>query len=485
VEAGDYSAALELAAQLREADPQTRARVLLAETRALRELGDRAAAERALAAGLDAARGSRTAAEVGLLLEEVAMLIQEWNSAALSHAAAALDLAQSVGTARARAQLMFAFAVGDHDSAALGLEHARDALEMARDEGDGSLECEAAHVLADCLITTGRASEAYALVIAMVERARELGLRSREFELLNVQAYLELHVRGDVEKANELCRVLLREPVVLGSHGCRTYAYLAFGLALLGGDREATEMLDEAARGAMTADDRAAVADGRAEVELLAGRYTTALAAAQECMNENTPFAWQATRLAAWAAFELGQDQPPQPHEPPPDVIAACVPEVHALSCLADGRSTEAEALFHEAAGAWQGRFVQGELRCLLGVGLSALQGGAGERAREALLEAERMARRGGFEPLLARVRRSLRQAGVTAAAPRRPASGLLTGREREVLGLVGAGLRTREIAARLGVAPSTVNSQVKSAMRKLGTRTRAQAAIQAADDPG
>jgi len=55
-----------------------------------------------------------------------------------------------------------------------------------------------------------------------------------------------------------------------------------------------------------------------------------------------------------------------------------------------------------------------------------------------------------------------------------------LSGRERVVLGLVAEGLSSRDIAARLGVAASTVETQVQSAMRKLGAATRVQAAVMA-----
>jgi DNA-binding NarL/FixJ family response regulator len=55
---------------------------------------------------------------------------------------------------------------------------------------------------------------------------------------------------------------------------------------------------------------------------------------------------------------------------------------------------------------------------------------------------------------------------------------GALTERERDVLTLVGTGLTSREIARRLRVRPSTVDSQVSSACTKLRARTRAQAAL-------
>ena len=43
---------------------------------------------------------------------------------------------------------------------------------------------------------------------------------------------------------------------------------------------------------------------------------------------------------------------------------------------------------------------------------------------------------------------------------------------------LVAQGLDTAAIAGRLSVAPSTVDSQIRSAMRKLNARNRRQAAL-------
>ena len=52
-----------------------------------------------------------------------------------------------------------------------------------------------------------------------------------------------------------------------------------------------------------------------------------------------------------------------------------------------------------------------------------------------------------------------------------------LTQRERQTLGLISHGLRNAEVAARLGVAESTVASHIKSIYRKLGISSRAEAA--------
>lgn len=55
-----------------------------------------------------------------------------------------------------------------------------------------------------------------------------------------------------------------------------------------------------------------------------------------------------------------------------------------------------------------------------------------------------------------------------------------LTAREQEVLALIGSGLMIKQVAARLDIGYHTVNDNIKSIYRKLGIRTRAQAAAEA-----
>jgi DNA-binding CsgD family transcriptional regulator len=57
-----------------------------------------------------------------------------------------------------------------------------------------------------------------------------------------------------------------------------------------------------------------------------------------------------------------------------------------------------------------------------------------------------------------------------------------LTPAESRVLGLLAAGLSNLEIARRLGVAPSTIRIELTSIFRKLGVRTRLQAALLVSD---
>ena len=56
-----------------------------------------------------------------------------------------------------------------------------------------------------------------------------------------------------------------------------------------------------------------------------------------------------------------------------------------------------------------------------------------------------------------------------------------LTGREREVLGLIGRGLRNGEVAEALGISENTVAGYIKDIYRKLGISSRAEASWHAA----
>jgi DNA-binding CsgD family transcriptional regulator len=129
---------------------------------------------------------------------------------------------------------------------------------------------------------------------------------------------------------------------------------------------------------------------------------------------------------------------------------------------------------FAQAAQVWHGLARREEVRCLLAHGLRAEDPA---EAVPSLLRAEALAEDSGLVVLLGRTRRALRRHSVRRDI-RGPRSGDdLTEREREVLRLVAQGEPTRRIAGQLGISRETVETHIRSGMRKLGARTRTEAA--------
>ena len=183
-----------------------------------------------------------------------------------------------------------------------------------------------------------------------------------------------------------------------------------------------------------------------------------------------------------WAAIDLGRD--PGPLGPPARSLhrqhLPTVTERQALRLLAGGRFEAAAATFTDAARAFEPYHRRSEIRCRWAAGESLRRAARPAEARAALETAERLAG-DTWVPLARRIRRSLRLVGVRRSAPR-GTTGAITTREREVLELVASGLTNVEIAARLGVTTRTVATLVANAATKLGTRTRAQTALRAAE---
>lgn len=71
--------------------------------------------------------------------------------------------------------------------------------------------------------------------------------------------------------------------------------------------------------------------------------------------------------------------------------------------------------------------------------------------------------------------------AASEGAATRPPVSGVLSGREREVLALMAEGLANKQIAGRLGISEHTVKAHVAAIFGKLRAGTRAEAVVTAA----
>jgi DNA-binding CsgD family transcriptional regulator len=187
--------------------------------------------------------------------------------------------------------------------------------------------------------------------------------------------------------------------------------------------------------------DRARTSDGPTSPGLLAGLHAI---------------------TARWAGHDLGvAGAPPIPPGLP-------TPARRTLTAWATGMG------FTAAADGWQPVARREQIRCLLAAGLTDPDP---QRAVDALLAAEQLADAAGLTVLAGRARRGLRRHHVHRDT-RSPRSGdQLTRRETDVLRLVAAGEPTRRIAGQLGISAETVDTHIRAGMRKLGARTRTEAA--------
>jgi DNA-binding CsgD family transcriptional regulator len=474
--------ALRLLEGLVSADAETQARIHLLTGRGRGGLGDMDALERETAAGLRLVAGTRSELELDLRLERVQPPLWVPDAVeARTRASEAYELATDVGRRQARALLALCMAayLSDPDEAVC---HARAAREQASETGDVYVEQMATRYESTALGWLGRIDEVIDLLARTRERARGLGLRAWEAEhesceLLTQAYYGEGPSPGLAERMRR--HVANRPPWLIEE---QSWLHLADIVGELGRDAEA--------RGYLTTFETATGWAGylklfvTANLDWLAGRAESAASLAREA-SVSTPWPVaieEARMLEAWALFDLGR--PPIPYSVDGEGFRplGARPVIEGLGLLATpGDEVRATLLLRQAVDELQD--VRLGLRTRWGAGEAARRAGdlAGARATLLTLEEELEAR--SMQPLLRRVRRSLRLAGVVRAQ-RNPADGLLSAREREVLLLVAEGLTSLEIAIRLALSRATVESHVRSAMRKLGASTRRQAAALVAASP-
>ncbi|WP_426514372.1 helix-turn-helix domain-containing protein [Dactylosporangium sp. McL0621] len=205
------------------------------------------------------------------------------------------------------------------------------------------------------------------------------------------------------------------------------------------------------------------------EAAWLDGRPDQAFEPADAAVS--TPLVDGLRRITArWAAYDAGAS-----FSTADDTMPLAPVQVTLEAWKAPVRFTEAAAAWHELAR-------REEVRCLLAQGL--LEEGA-DLAVPPLLEAERLAEEAGLVVLLGRARRALRRHSIRRDTRGRRAGDELTDRERDVLRLVANGEPTRRIAGQLGISRETVETHIRSGMRKLGARTRTEAAALAIEELG
>lgn len=221
-----------------------------------------------------------------------------------------------------------------------------------------------------------------------------------------------------------------------------------------------------------------------ADLALWSGRAALALELAEAscAIPPPVPFGHVRTLVtAAWARFELDGDPGPSLEFPLPPLLAGAQPELLGLRAWHAGDLLTAAEAFETAARLWAGFDETRRLWCRWAAAECRRRAGEVDAAVAALHETLRDSTAIGFEPLGARVRRSLRLAGVRASAARAGrVAGRLTPRERELVALVERGLTNVEIARRLGLGRPTVARMLGSAMSKLGVGSRVQLAANA-----
>jgi DNA-binding CsgD family transcriptional regulator len=476
VDVGDCEAAEALVAGIDGADDDPRA--WLVRARARYGSGESSRARHAAEAGLTACADSTSDTAVRLEIE-LARLAGwdnlEWE--AVAHAREALRLARQSGVERPRSHSVLGIALKDVGDAECFV-HLRAGFRGARRAGDRELELETGAQLVNALEEFKRPSEAHALAVRLQRRAAALGLDAWAPVCAWICARIALHTDGPTAE-------LLAHIQELRTHAlARGYFenHVVLGLADLGHFEAASRRLERAEAADASAYSRSALLAARAELHWLEGRCRDAVCVAEVLLAEERAAhaRLDAVLVHAWSLVDLGKTPPPAPEVHLCPMYEGGRTEVAALGALARGAAGEAEALFDDAAAGWRGSVLRGELRCAWAAGEAARRAGDLERARARLIDVEARLESHGLVPLLARARRSLRAAGVRRSSARRPGTATVTAREREILQLVAAGLASAEIARRLGVSRPTVESHVESAKRKLGARTRRQAAAQA-----
>ena len=327
-------------------------------------------------------------------------------------------------------------------------------------------------LLVRCELRLRRLDSALARIATGLVYCEEHGLDTWRLYLLASRARAQLSL-GRWDEAAASAALALRDP--RSAPSARVWALVPLALIRARrGDPGATAPLEEAqamVQGSGQLEWVALVAAARAELVWLAGDLAAVTAVTDDAFELALACRepWSIAELGFWR-HRAGRN----------DVLPAGVGgEPYRLAIAGDWAG---------AAARWR------EIGCPYESALAL----AGSDDEAALRRAHRALDAMGAVPAAAMVARALRERGARGVPrgprPRTRANPAgLTGRELEVLGLLAEGLRNAEIAQRLVVSEKTAEHHTSAVLRKLGVRSRTEAAAAAArlgidtvaDEPG
>jgi DNA-binding CsgD family transcriptional regulator len=465
-------------------EAEARAQVILTSVRW--RLGDSEGAHRAIERATELIGGTGTALEARLLSEHAWIrAVERDGAAAVAIAARAVAILNRLGASACRAMHVEAVALmldGAPEAAYWGRYEA--ALLEARETGDRVEEVSILRHMVGTDEALGRLEDGRRRGELAVRLAREAGLIAEEHRV-RASLITLFNSAGDYLRVVAETEALLVEPIARRTRA-EVSGYCSIALVDLGRFDDARAMIDTELE--QSVDDLGGRFDllwGQGELALASGDARKAAEIAAKCAarfdGADYPDLVFARLIGMWAALELGEDVGPVI-----DLDAGhaalwhgAAPESAGIRQLASSDHEAAAESFKEAAGLYAPYHRRSEMRVRWAHGEALRRAGQRDAARAVLEAAEERADELHMLPLLAKIRRSLRLAGVRRAAPR-TTTGRLTGREREVLTLVASGLTNAQIATRLGLGRPTVARIVASASGKLGATSRMQAALEA-----
>ena len=413
--------------------------------------------------------------------EQVGCDSVELDSNAVMRSLARAQLAVARGGAeRSHASLLVGLA-SYSDGVDVATEWFRIAREEARGTGEVVAELESARNLVMVQISLGQHEEGRSLAHRSRALAETHGEPAWAIEFRTLDVLSRFYDGADHDEALTWLSFVRTAPVRL-----ETRAFATAVLATLLADRREIERSGEVIRDWIApsaldgfepmiqavllwgATQRAWILGDTAETVRLAS-WATDLVPAGYPTLAGTQVVWR------WAQYEAGMELTAP--DPTGGLLDCAELEADAIRALTEGNADLAAEGFEAAADSWRPILRRCALRSLWGAGRALIAAGRPDRAVEILEGVEAELDGAGCEALRPRVMSALREADGRATGTRGSRSGEpITFQERAVMSLAAEGLRTAEIARRLGIAPATVQSHIRSAKQKLGARSRAEA---------